>query len=402
MAMKILKTLGALVALLLLAVLGMGFWGGSKVSEVVDAPLPPLVAATDPTQVEHGRAIFRAVCEDCHRQDSSGRVTGGAMKGVPSFLGKFYSANITSHREAGIGAMSDGELARAIRYGIKRDGRRVLIMGHYGLDDADLSAVLGFMRSDDALFAADPQAQPKSETGPLGKVVMAVMLGKVPLERPASGMKAPPKGATVEYGRYLAHNVYECAGCHTPGLNPSKVDGDKAFSGGFKYAETSTSVVYSSNLTPHATGLKGWTQPQFARAMREGVTPNGYVMRPPMRRFRGMDDVEAEALFRFFESLTPIDHEIPQGSVPRVKAAQGTPEQLFTSLGCATCHQEGAKFRTMLKQSRAKPTVEVAKWIRNPESIAPGTQMPTYSELLDETQALSLAGWVQEQAALIP
>jgi hypothetical protein len=39
----------------------------------------------------------------------------------------------------------------------------------------------------------------------------------------------------------------------------------------------------------------------------------------------------------------------------------------------------------------------VAKWIRNPESFKPGTQMPTFAPLIDEGQAIELAKWVQEK-----
>ncbi|RKH36718.1 c-type cytochrome [Corallococcus sicarius] len=406
MAKTIFKVLGAVVALLAVALLGLGLYGNSKLNEVVDAPLPPIVAATDPAAVKRGEFLFRAVCEDCHRQDgqdSSGRVSGGYMKGVPSIVGRVYSSNLTSDKQAGIGAMSDGELARSIRYGIKRDGHRAVIMASYAMSDEDLAALMGFMRSDHPLFAPYEKPHPKNEISPTGRVAMALALGTVPLDRPASGLKAPPKGPTVEYGEYLARGVYECVNCHTPGIIPSKVNGSKAFTGGFKYSETSTSTVYSTNLTFHATGLGGWTQEQFADAMREGVTPAGYVMRSPMRRFRGMDDVEAEALYRFLQSLPHVDKATPQGSAHRVKASQeGGPEQLFASLGCGSCHAEGAKFRGLLKKSVGKSPQDVARWIRNPEAIMPGTQMPTYSELLDETQALSLAGWVQQQAALIP
>ncbi|QRK10117.1 cytochrome c [Archangium violaceum] len=94
---------------------------------------------------------------------------------------------------------------------------------------------------------------------------------------------------------------------------------------------------------------------------------------------------------------------LPATATPRVKASSQTnPEQLFTQLGCAGCHAEGARYRAVLKRSREKPTAEVARWIRNPQASAPGTQMPTYAQLLDESQAMSLAAWVQQHAATIP
>ncbi|AKJ01170.1 cytochrome c [Archangium gephyra] len=402
MLKKILMGAGALVGLLVIAVVGLAVRGNSVLNSPVEVPMPAVTAATEPHAVERGRRLFMDVCASCHMQDGSGRVAGGRMPDMPEFLGTVYTANLTLHPTAGIGSLKDGELARMVRYGVRRDGRRALGMPLLSMSDEDLSAVIGFMRSGHPIFTPDERVQPPSELSTVGKLLISFLLPPLP-NHPGSGVRAPPKGPTPEYGRYLAFSVYGCGDCHTPGLSPDKVDGLEAFSGGFEFPMPSGVVSVSTNLTFHENGLGKWTLEQFIRAMREGVNAEGYVVREPMLRVRGLEDVELEALYRFLQTLPKHPGKpVPTSATPRVKASsQASPEQLFNQLGCVGCHAEGARYRAVLKRSLEKPTAEVARWIRNPEASAPGTQMPTYAQLLDESQAMSLAAWVQQLAATI-
>ncbi len=402
MVKKVLIGVAVLVALLLIAAGGLYFKASSALSDPVEAPLPPLQASQDPQAIERGRHIFMNVCAGCHMQDSSGRIAGGHLKDLPEVFGAIYAANLTAHETAGIGAVKDEQIARAVRYGVRRDGRRIVLMPVLGMSDEDLTAVISFMRSGDPVFAPDERPQPPQQLSVVGKLALGMSFAPV-ASFPAAGLKAPAKGPTAEYGRYLAYDVYACAECHTPGVEQDRMHKPKAFTGGFEFG-TPAGAVFSTNLTFHESGLNGWTLEQFTRALREGINPQGYVLRDPMIRVRGLDDTDAEALYRFLESLPKQQAaQLPEHAAPRVKAsAQAAPEQLFAQLGCNACHAEGARYRTMLKRSVSKPVEEVARWIRNPEATAPGTQMPTYAELLDEAQATSLAAWVQKQAATIP
>ncbi len=403
MLKKVLMGVSALVGLLALVVVGLAVRANSVLGSPVEAPMPAITAATEPHAVDRGRRLFMDVCASCHMQDSSGRAAGGRMPEMPAFFGDVYTANLTLHPTAGIGPLKDGEIARMVRYGVRRDGRRAMGMPILSMSDEDLSAVIGFMRSGDPIFTPDERVQPPSELSTVGKIIASFILPPLP-HYPDSGVRAPPKGPTPEYGRYLAFSVYGCADCHTPGLSPDRVTGPEAFSGGVEIPMPSGIVSVTTNLTFHENGLGRWTLEQFIRALREGVNPEGYVVREPMLRVRGLEDVELEALYRFLQTLPQHPGKpLPATATPRVKASsQASPEQLFSQLGCVGCHAEGAKYRAALKRSREKSTVEVARWIRNPEASAPGTQMPTYAALLDESQAMSLAAWVQQQAATIP
>ncbi|MFP2928232.1 c-type cytochrome [Pyxidicoccus sp. 3LG] len=289
----------------------------------VHAPYPPIRADTSPAALERGATIFHASCEACHRGGDAETVSGAPLRELPSYMGRFNAANLTSHPTAGIGAATDEELARAIRYAVSRDGR-LMVMPSYGMGDADLAAVLGFMRSGHPLFTPDPTPVPRSEFSFIGGLGFRVITGNEPVERPASGIPVPAKAATLEYGRYMAHDVYDCASCHTDGFSPNKTHGDDVFAGGMAFVDPEGEKVHSSNITFHETGLAHWTLEDFTRAVRDGIAPDGSVLRSPMPRFRGMDEVEARALYDFLRSVPARDNEV-KGARPRLTATSVRP-----------------------------------------------------------------------------
>ncbi|ADO72657.1 c-type cytochrome [Stigmatella aurantiaca] len=402
MVKKILIGLGGLVVLLVAVVVVLFLVASSKLSATVEAPLPPIAAATDAQSIARGKHIFESVCYDCHVQDGSGRAAGGVMPDLPKVFGAVITANLTSHPTAGIKGVSDGLLARAVRFGVRRDGHRMVIMPLFGMSDEDLSAVLGFLRTNDELFAPDERVQTPPQLSPVGKLALGMGLAPMPTW-PASGIKAPPKGPTVEWGAYLAQDVYVCAECHTPGVDGAKARGPDAFKGGFKFVDTPEGGIYSTNITFGQAGLAQYTVPEFSRALQHGINREGIPLRLPMIRVRNLDDVDVQALYTFLQSVPKAEDVVPPDAAPRVKAnLQSGPEKLFSDLGCALCHGADAKYRDRLKPAVGKPAVEVARWIRNPEATSPGTQMPTYHDLLTDEQALEMANWVQAYAAKIP
>ncbi|NMO22341.1 cytochrome c [Pyxidicoccus fallax] len=289
----------------------------------VNAPYPPIRADLSPAALARGATIFHASCEACHRGGDAETVSGAPLRELPSYMGRFHASNLTSHPTAGIGSATDAELARAIRYAVSRDGR-LMVMPSYGMGDADLAAVLGFMRSGHPLFAPDSRPAPRSEFSFIGGMGFRVITGNEPVERPASGIPVPPKAATREYGRYMAHDVYDCASCHTDGYSPRKTEGDDVFAGGMAFVDPEGRKVHSSNITFHETGLAHWTLEDFTRAVRDGIAPDGSVLRSPMPRFRGLDAVEAQALYDYLRSVPARDNEV-KGARPRLTATSVRP-----------------------------------------------------------------------------
>ena len=299
MKKKLLYVVLAIPVLLLGAMAVISTRAGREVS----VPAPPIQANTSPEAVARGGAIFHSMCEGCHRAPGAERVSGAQMMEVPPFLGTFYSANLTTHPTAGIGTLKDEDIARIIRYGVNREHRLTVMVGT-ARADADIAAVIGFMRSGDPLFAADEKQMPRTELSFMGKVVLTLAGAMSVPERPATGIAVPPKTDKLAYGRYLAHDVFDCAGCHTPGMDMAKGEGPEAFSGGFEFQDPATgTTLLAPNITFHDTGIGKWTLADFSMALENGLRPNGSgVLRPPMPRFRGLLPEDMDALYTYLKS----------------------------------------------------------------------------------------------------
>jgi mono/diheme cytochrome c family protein len=159
-------------------------------------------------------------------------------------------------------------------------------------------------------------------------------------------------------------------------------------------------TVYSSNLTKdEPTGIGRWNRDAFARAIRDGIRPDGSSLDFPMPHFRGAEELEVDAMFAYLRSLPAKPSAVPGQARAKAPAAQpeaSTPEQLFAQLGCVGCHGPGARYRDKLAQASKKALPDVARWIRNPEAFLPGTPMPTFAAVLDDAAALRLASWIVE------
>lgn len=112
--------------------------------------------------------------------------------------------------------------------------------------------------------------------------------------------------SAVERGKYLTV-LGDCAGCHTNGRQPA-YSGGRAFGAAF-------GVVYSSNITPDKkTGIGGWTNDQFYRAMHEGVSASGKHLYPafPYAYFTHVSRADTDAIFAYLKTQKPVHYEPPK------------------------------------------------------------------------------------------
>ena len=132
----------------------------------------------------------------------------------------------------------------------------------------------------------------------LGIVAVAIMW------RPAlAPIAAAPRfePGLVERGARVAA-LGTCAACHT-------VDPARPFAGGFPI-ETPFGTVYSTNITPDArTGIGGWSEEAFTRAMREGVSRDGHLLYPafPYNHYARLEQDDVRALYAYFMTRPPLD-----------------------------------------------------------------------------------------------
>jgi len=130
--------------------------------------------------------------------------------------------------------------------------------------------------------------------------LLAVMAGPAAAETP------------VERGGYLVNGIGSCGNCHSPQEPDGTLAGPALSGGGPLIGRQFT--AYPPNLTPDpATGLGTWTEDQIVTALREGRTPDGSVLRPPMpiAFYRGISDRDAHAIAAYLRSLAPVRNAVP-------------------------------------------------------------------------------------------
>jgi mono/diheme cytochrome c family protein len=95
-----------------------------------------------------------------------------------------------------------------------------------------------------------------------------------------------------------------CASCHT-------AEGGKTYAGGFPL-KTPFGTVYGTNITPDPeTGIGRWSEPAFARALREGIDREGRHLYPafPYDHFTLTSDEDVRALYAFVMTREPVRQE---------------------------------------------------------------------------------------------
>lgn len=258
--------------------------------KVYDTPAPAIKASTDAAVIARGKHLVDGVAgcssKDCHGKDLSG---GNTLTMGP--LGTMTGPNITPGGSTA--AYSDGELARLIRYGIKKDGRSAQFMPAPEVNwmpDDELTAVVSYVRS----VAKSDKPNGTLHFGTLAKVLDRQ--GKLDVDvarKVASKGKLEFAGKpepTAAYGKFIAQG---CTGCHGETLSGGPIPG------------TPPSLPAPLNLTPHETGLKGWTYEDFVKLLEKGDRKNGQKLNPfmPIENYGQMDEIEKKALFAYLQTL---------------------------------------------------------------------------------------------------
>lgn len=122
---------------------------------------------------------------------------------------------------------------------------------------------------------------------------------------PQVTVKAPFTAEQVSRGEYLS-KAGDCIACHT---NVKLKTGQ--FSGGLPI-ETPFGTFYSPNITPDkGTGIGKWTEKQFIRAMREGISADGSNHFPvfPYVYFSNLNDDDVKDLYAYFMSIPAVHHQ---------------------------------------------------------------------------------------------
>jgi hypothetical protein len=278
-----------------------------------------------PARLARGQYLFNAVlgCPVCHSERDfssfgappvqpfgSGRVCAESGKPLPGLAesgglpGTICFRNITPHA-TGIGEWSDGEVLRAMREGIDRNGNALFpIMPAFiyrNLSDEDARAVLTYVRT------LEPVDNPLPETDVNFPVNWLIRLLPEPLEGPVNH---PAESDPVAYGQYLA-TVARCAFCHSPRDSRSRqaIEGFE-FSGGVAF-QGREGLFYSTNLTTHASGLGDMSLDEFIALFRRVADPTARELNlMPWTYFGNMTDADLGTIYAYLQTVAAVEYTL--------------------------------------------------------------------------------------------
>lgn len=293
-------------------------------------PAPDLRIEVTPAVIERGAYLVNHVflCNDCHSERDWALYSGPAKPplgagrpclvkeskavginfGMAGFPGRLCIRNITPDDETGIGAWTDGELARAIREGVSRNGEALFpIMPWFmytGMSDSDVGAVIAYLRTQPPVKSFRPDRELDFPLNIVFRFYPKPLSGPVP---------DIPRSDTVAYGRYLS-KVARCEFCHTARIR-GQVDPvpDRLFAGGVPFV-MGTRTQYSKNLTPHETGLGSWTKAVFIARFRVHTEPFPVTEEENSEMdwvaFSGMTDDDLGAIWDYLATLPPLETKL--------------------------------------------------------------------------------------------
>lgn len=321
---KFLKILKWFALAVVVIIVGFIAFALLRSQETFDAPYPEITASTDSALIARGKYLVYgpAHCAYCHAPANefprveAGEVvplSGGFIFALP--VGNVYVPNITSDEATGIGSFTDGELARTLRFGVKRNGHALLdFMPFYDISDQDLTAIISYLRTEPAVNNPVPQ----NEWNFMGKIVHA--LGMIKPSGDGNVPPSPSPDSTIEYGKYLANSVANCRGCHTKRdlMTGGYIGTDYAGQMSFEVLDENGKIIpgkhfVSPNLTPDKqTGrIAFWTQDAFVKRFQAGRVIEGSAM--PWGAFSRMNKSDLTAIYKFLHTLQPVHSQTPSG-----------------------------------------------------------------------------------------
>jgi mono/diheme cytochrome c family protein len=259
-------TIVSIVAVAAIVVYGLSEY---QLRRRFDIAATSITVPTDSASLAAGRHVFETRgCTGCHGPGASGKVF---------FDDPMIARLVAPNVPAAIRGYSDPELARLLRHGVRPDGRGVAVMPSsmfYHLDDADLGALIAYLRS---LPEQPNPGLPANSMRILARV--GLVAGQYKLEPRLITHDAPrlakgPDAAAL--GQYLA--ATSCTECHG-----AKLEG--------------------SPTTPALSIVAGYSPTEFAKLMREGVPKDGRTLdlmaQVARSRFSHFSEEEVAGLYAY-------------------------------------------------------------------------------------------------------
>jgi mono/diheme cytochrome c family protein len=283
----------------------------------------PLELNVEGTKAQIARGSYLAngvmVCMQCHSQRDFSFFAAPSKPGTEGiggeihdqrlgFPGRYISTNLTPYQ---LKKWTDGEIFRAITSGVNRDGKALFpIMPHpnFGqLDENDIKSIIAYLRT---LEPVEFDPEPSQSDFPMNFIINF-------MPQKANLKPAPPKNDKVNYGRYLV-TAGSCRSCHTQIDDMGVVIGPD-LGGGMEFNLKDGSIVRSSNITPHSTGIGNWSQDQFIQRFKT-FSDSSYVQRKvntgdfqtvmPWDSYSDMTEEDLLSIYEYLKTIAPADNQV--------------------------------------------------------------------------------------------
>jgi mono/diheme cytochrome c family protein len=261
--------------------------------------------AADLDVVARGEYLANAAdCAGCHTDmEHGGKPYAGGLPLATPF-GTFYTPNITSEPDTGIGRWTDAQFLHALRDGVRADGANLFPVFPYpsytGITDEDALAIKAY------LFAQPAVQQPSREhevSFPFSWRWLQTPW-KWLFFTPGPFRPAPERDAVWNRGAYLVTAVAHCGECHTP-RNWFGAMETSRFLAGAAHGPDGKPVP---NITPDPkSGIGNWLEEDIVGVLFDGHTPDGEsvggAMKEVVKSTSRLTDEDRRAIAVYLRSI---------------------------------------------------------------------------------------------------
>ena len=131
-------------------------------------------------------------------------------------------------------------------------------------------------------------------------------------DAPYPAVAASTDSAVIARGRYIVRDIANCAQCHgdTAQAAAAMEGAEVPLSGGYTF-DIPPGKFRVRNITPDAeTGIGRYPDGAIARALRNGIGPDGRALLPFME-MQGLADDDLVAVISYLRSQPPVRHDVP-------------------------------------------------------------------------------------------
>jgi len=353
--------------------------------------------------IARGKALAEAAdCAGCHTADPAKPFAGG--KRIETPFGGVYSPNLTPDRETGLGAWSDDEFVRALRYGIRRDGSRYYPAFPYPnftrMIRDDLLAIRAWLAT---LTPQSNTRPPPDLYWPLNyRVVMR--LWNFLFFRPGIFEPNQQKSAEWNRGGYLVTGAAHCGACHTPKNIFGADRRGRAFGGG------RVQGWFAPRLdNAERSGLKSWSVEDIAEYLQSGRNGKSHADGPMadvvVASTSKMDDADIRAIAVYLKDLPAGAPEPAVTAPPETTMTAGAAVYAHACVACHEADGSGApriypplpgnpNLQATDPSSTLRIILDGAQTVTTPRAPNAGS-MPAYAKQLSDQEVADVVNYIR-------